>query len=283
LEAEARWVNDGNDREWHASVGQIGAARASIVGQLNLEEVLVDNVTTVASRLSAFHHKSIFWRELHSNTLAFLFTVDSVPDLRQIENQLSLETTFSESGAGLIVFDQLFDVGVSVSATKAPMPPNSASLLNEEFDAFDVERALRVINVDHSLGTFLGRVDVLFEVGPHGGDTLVNAAPSLDDRLLVLSLVLLELKWGLADGKHLLVLHVLAAVSRNEDGLSVVLYLGLWALSHISVLEVNGAGDFHWQHELEADGVAARLQHAALDRENGLLVVRKSVGVLNAL
>jgi len=137
--------------------------------------------------------------------------------------------------------------------------------------------------MDHGFGNFLRRVNILFEVGPHGGDTLVNAAPSLDDRLLVLRFVLLEGKWRLADGKHLLVLHILASVSRLQNCLAVVLYLGLWALSCVSVLEVDRAGNFQWQNELEADRVAARLKATALNRENWLLVMSEKVLVLNAL
>jgi len=58
---------------------------------------------------------------------------------------------------------------------------NSAPLLDEEFNLFDVERALRVVNMDHGFGNLLSGVNVLFKVCPHCGNTLVDAAPSLDN------------------------------------------------------------------------------------------------------
>lgn len=55
----------------------------------------------------------------------------------------------------------------------------------------------------------------------------------------MLGFVLLELEWRLPNDKDLFVLHVLAAISSLQDSLGKVLYLGLWALSAISVVKVD--------------------------------------------
>jgi len=238
LEAKACRVNDGNDCHGHACIGQIRTASAAIIRQFDLEEVLVANVTAMTSSLSTCHHKLIFWGDLALNTSALLFCYDLVPDCVQVEQQLGLEATFSKSGTFALVFDQFLNIGV-LMASEAAKASNSTSLLNKESNPLHIERALRVVNVNHGFSTLLCSVSVLFKVCPHCGDTLVDAAPSLDNRLLVLGLVLFERKWGFTNDKNLFVLHVATSIGRLQNGLGEVLYLCLWALSYISVVEID--------------------------------------------
>jgi len=72
LETKASGVDDWDDREWHTGIGQVGAASASIVLKLNLEEVLVHDMARVGRRLDSCDHEHILRRQFDLHT-ALLF------------------------------------------------------------------------------------------------------------------------------------------------------------------------------------------------------------------
>ena len=126
-----------------------------------------------------------------------------------------------------------------------------ASLLDEELDPGDSERALRIIDVNHCFGDLLWRIDIFFVVGPHSRGALVDAAPRSDLRLLHLPLVHLEGNGRLSYRKHLLVLHFLAWVRRFDRGLHVVFDLRFWVFANLLIFKVDRARHSHRQLELE--------------------------------
>jgi len=126
-----------------------------------------------------------------------------------------------------------------------------ASLLDKELDPSYSKRALRIINVNHSFGDLLGRIDIFLVVGPHSRGALVDAAPRGDLRFLHLPLVHLEGNGRLSYRKHLLVLHFLTWIRRFDRGLHVVFDLCFRAFTNRLIFKVNRARHSHRQLELE--------------------------------
>lgn len=85
LEAEACGVDEGHDREGHASVGQVGAASAAIVLKLDFEEVLIRDVARMGRWLDTSDHKRVFGRQLHLDTSFFLELFNLVSDDVQVD------------------------------------------------------------------------------------------------------------------------------------------------------------------------------------------------------
>jgi hypothetical protein len=114
-----------------------------------------------------------------------------------------------------------------------------ASLFNVELNSCDCERALRVVDIYHRFGGFLGCVDILFVSGPHLGDSLVDTAPSGDLTFFRLLFVHLESYWGLPDRQYLLVLHCIFFMFCVNSSFDVVLYFGLGAFTDRCIFKVN--------------------------------------------
>lgn len=191
----------------------------------------------VGGGLHTLDHEHVFGRHLHLHAALLLELVHLVSDCVQVNQHLGLILTLTELGPRLLLVGQTFHISVGM-ATKST-GTNGAALLNKEFDAGYGERALGVVDVNHGLGSLLGRIDILLVVGPHLAGALVDAAPGGDLALLHLRFVLLELHWGLSNGHHLLKLHGVLLVDGVHGGLNVVLDLSLRALAHIGVLKVD--------------------------------------------
>lgn len=237
LETEAGRIHNRYDREGHARVRQVSAACAAVILKLDLEEVLVDDVTRVRCWLDTRNHEHVLRGELYLNTTFFLEFVNLVPDLTQVDQHFSLETAFTKVGAGPLIVRKLLDVSMLVVAKTASS--DCASLFNVELDPGDSERAFRIVDMDHGFGDLLGCVDILLVVGPHCRSTLVNTAPGRDLRLLHLLLIHLECYWGLSDGENLLELHLFVLVHSVHSGLHVVLYLRLGSLTNSCIFKVD--------------------------------------------
>ena len=106
---------------------------------------------------------------------------------------------------------------------------------------------MAVVNLKLTFGRLLGREHVLVELSLEGGCALSAASPSLELGCLGDLLIRFQTDCLLTDGEHLLVLHVLILVFAFENGLAVVLDLGLGVLSVAFVLEVEAGRDLFWQ------------------------------------
>ena len=160
---------------------------------------------------------------------------------------------------------------------------DSATLLNKELNLSHGECALRVINMNHGFGDLVRSVNILFVIGPHFWNTLINTTPSRDLAFFHLRFVHFEFDWGLSNDEHLLVLHVLLMVCAVDCSFDVILDLGLWALTNMCIFKVDWAGHTHRKLELERNSVGARSEEPTRDLENGLLVVSELVVALDTL
>lgn len=124
-------------------------------------------------------------------------------------------------------------------------------MFNEEFNSRDWQLAILVVYVDHSSCSLLGRINILFESGPHAGCTLINAAPSLNFAGLLLLFISFELNGLFANSEHLFVLHILMLVHRVHNGFNEVLDLGLGTFTDVCLLVVDGTR--HTQGQLEGE------------------------------
>ena len=124
-------------------------------------------------------------------------------------------------------------------------------MFNEEFNSRDWQLAILVVYVDHSPCSLLGRINILFESGPHAGCTLINAAPSLNFAGLLLLFISFELNRLFANSKHLFVLHILMLVHRVHNGFNEVLDLGLGTFTDVCLLVVDGT--WHTKGQLEGE------------------------------
>ena len=80
LIAEALGVDEGNDRERSAAVGQIDAAHASVVLNQDAKEVLVGDALCMGRRLHTLHHEAIFRGDGLSHTMLLLLCHDIILD-----------------------------------------------------------------------------------------------------------------------------------------------------------------------------------------------------------
>jgi len=59
LKAEASWVDNRHYRHHHSAVRQVRAASASVISQLDANEVIIRDEAAVACGLHACHHEAI--------------------------------------------------------------------------------------------------------------------------------------------------------------------------------------------------------------------------------
>ena len=141
---------------------------------------------------------------------------------------------------------------------------------------------MAVVNLELAFGRLLGCEYVLVELSLESGGTLRAASPSLELGCLGDLLVSFQADCLLADGEHLLVLHVLILVFAFEDGLAVVLNLGLGVLSVAFVLEVEAGWDALGQIGRELNLVVTGLD-LTWQFAHHFLVAQELLGLLHLL
>ena len=109
---------------------------------------------------------------------------------------------------------------------------------------------------------------------------LVNTAPGLDVAGLRLSVTLAESDGLLPDDEDLLEFHFVVLVVSVENGLNIVLDLGLGLFAGVLVLEGEGGRELVGEVRRELHRVDARVQHATLDHEDIALVLQERLVVL---
>ena len=196
-ESKASRVHDRDDGDRHAGVGQVRAAGAAVVSQLDAQEVLVGDKAGVGRALDTSHHKGIFGGDLLLDAVLLLCVGHVVADGAEVHHQFGLPASLPESGPSDFAVDEVGGVGIGVVAESALTKGHS--LLNEEFNLAHVEGTLGVVDVDCCARHFLGREDVLLKGAPHGRGALVDTAPGGHLRGLLLHLSDLKGQWGLAD------------------------------------------------------------------------------------
>lgn len=226
LEAEARWVDQRNDRERCATIWQVDAANAAIVLDEDAQVVLVSDALGMTSRLDTCHHEAILGGYFLHHTLLLLLCLDFVLDLRHVETHGRLPLTLASVRPLHSLVDKLFAVGMAVETG-----PDSQDLLDKEADAVCVQLAIRVVNLDVALSDFIRQENILGEHRAHRAMTLVNAAPCLDVACFRLSITNDHVNWLLTDDQNLLEFHLIVLVMGLQNGLDIVLDLGLWLLS----------------------------------------------------
>ena len=238
LESETVRVHNREHTDFHRSVRYVRATSATVVGQLNLQEILVGHELAVYSGLCTSHHVPILRGDLNRLTLLLLFIGHLISDRLQVEHHFSLPVALAEIGSFHFLLTEFFDMSVSVTA-KNTCGFDVHSLLNPKLNSGNFERALGVVNVNHGFSHLNRCKPIFLEGSPHFGSALVNAAPSSDSRIFKLLLVLLEFLRLLPNNHNLLVLHVVFRKPCIQNGFDPVLYLCLWLLAAVVVLEVN--------------------------------------------
>jgi len=176
----------------------------------------------------------------------------------------------------LMVLNQSVRVVMRV-ATEHARVSDRDSLFNEEEHIGGGDVASRIIDVDDSFGGLVGNIDVLLEFGLHLGVTLTNAAPGGDLGGFFLGRVSHEVDGLLADGKHLLVLHVIFVVLCVDLNLDRVLDLCLRLGAVVLILEVHRGGNLFRKVQLEGNLVVARFEMGIVSEVEDLLFVFEEV------
>ena len=248
FKSEAGGVHKWNDRKWSPSVRKVNTANAAFVLELDANEILVDDVATVAGWLECSHREHILWWDFHNFALFLLIsTFDLVLNFRQVQKQLFFKLFLACFGSCHLFFDK--SVALTVIVAETVLASNGSFLLDEELYVLHWQPALLIVHVNQRLSDLLGSIDILFKCSPHAWNTLIDAAPSLYFTGLFLFLVGLERDRFFSDRNDLLVLHI--SVSKKADYSSCadsmndsfypVLDLGLGFLGSL-LLVVNRTG-----------------------------------------
>ena len=275
LKAEAGRVDERDDRHRSAAIGQINAADAAIVLDLDTEIVLVGDRLAVSGGLHTSHHELVLWGDILLHTLLLLRLSDIVLDLRQIKGQSGAPVAITSIGSHNALLHKPVGVGVRVVLSL-----HGKALLNKELDGLDLELASLVVDLNLALAVLIGQKHILVEDTAHGRVALVNTAPGLDVAGLRLSVTLAESDGLLSDDEDLLEFHLVVLVMSVENGLNVVLDLGLGLFAGVLVLEGEGGRELVGEVRRELHRVDARVQHATLDVEDVTLVFKELLAVL---
>ena len=119
-------------------------------------------------------------------------------------------------------------------------------LLNGEFNFLTVDCAVLIVNMDKTTNHLIRQENVLLELRPHLGGSLVHAAARRNLTSLSLLLSCLELYGWFSNDQLLLVLHLVVIIERMHFGLDRVLDLGLRLLANVLVLIHVGRWDTSW-------------------------------------
>lgn len=148
-----------------------------------------------------------------------------------------------------------------VSTEETATSSDSHSLLNEKLNLTNIELAAGVINMNHCFCKFLWSINVLLEGWPHGGDTLIDAAPCSNLWCFLLLLTDFELFARFSDCENLLIFHVLRTFLGEEDCLNEVLYFCLWSFACGFVVNVHRGRQTHRELERKVNLVTSGVQH----------------------
>ena len=175
-EAKAGWVDDGNDGEGSAAIGQVNAADTSIVLNEHAEIVVVAEALSVSGGLDTLQHESVLLGQGLLNTLLLLGGGNLVLDLTQVE--LHVLGPVSLAGSRKVIrlpLEEPVPVGVAMVTA-----PDRDDLFDVEADAGNSQLAMLIVDLDVTFGSLIRHEHVLVENAAHGGSTLITAAPGLD-------------------------------------------------------------------------------------------------------
>lgn len=123
---------------------------------------------------------------------------------------------------------------------------------------------------------------VLLELAPHGGRTLVTAAPGLDLGSFLLLLASLERNGLFTDDENLLVLHQIF-MAAHDLRFHEILDLSLRLLSRVLVLESKRRGETVGKSDVEIDLVDAGVDNTTWEVIDSSARVEEGLGVLQLL
>ena len=224
-------IHNWGNGQWDSRVGKAGAAGAPGVATANDKEVSIFDMAPCSLSLDVLQHEKIFWAPRDLFTLLLSCCRWLLWNCLKVKSHVAGLSSRGPRGE-----TWLFIVCQNVGMSEGMRPCCQLQLLfKSETDILYLQVALRVVNVDDSLASFMRLKSVLIEGSGHSWNSLAHAAPCWDVVLISMSDVCLEFITHFSQDKNLFVGHQLLTVTIKHSGFDGVLNLTLGLGPHVMI------------------------------------------------
>ena len=274
-------VDQRNDGERHADLGEVSTAACATIFILNVDVQIVFIVDEhgMACRSQPGEHEHLLRSSLNiliSEEASLLF----LRGIRMVLNRGKIKLCEPRERSLLTGFDYcVIRIFQDFKCEALAVVPHIVSglqvklLLDLKFNFHDIHFALRVVDKDAGLRDLIVVEDVLVELHFQAGLTFLASAVSCDFSFPGASATSDELYWGFMDNDHALVFHLLAAVIA-QVGDHLVSHFRL-AFETVRLVIEHRGWEIVGQNKGKANRVITRLETSRRKLEYGLLELKK--------